>query len=331
MNAPLVSVIIPLYNAEHYIEQAVRSVLAQTLAALEVVVVDDHSTDGSLRRVQALAAEDARVRWLQTPANGGPGRARNLGMDAARGEWISMLDADDWYDAGRLQQLLDAARQLGLAIAADNQRFITDAAGGHQALLTPADEPSPQRLGVEDYLEGDRIHRTSRNLGLLKPMIRRDLLQQHGIRYDDERRRTIGEDFYFLLECMSHGGGLAYVSRPLYNYRTYDPNMLTKQLDLESYHAWREMHGRYEQLFDPGQQARASRLMQQRGRDIEQHIQFRRLVEPLKRGRLGEFVRVTVTNPKSILLLLRNLLEDPAALLLTARYLFRSIRHRLGT
>ena len=99
------SVVIPLYNKARYVEAAVRSALAQTLPALEVIVVDDGSSDGGPERVAALGNE--RVRLLRQ-ANAGVSAARNAGIAAARGDWIAFLDADDWHHPLLLAQLARA-------------------------------------------------------------------------------------------------------------------------------------------------------------------------------------------------------------------------------
>ena len=94
MSTPLVSIIIPAYNAAAFIRRAVKSALAQTWQPVEVIVVNDGSTDDTAAVVQSLCAQHPQLRLISTE-NGGVSRARNTGMDASRGEYLTFLDADD--------------------------------------------------------------------------------------------------------------------------------------------------------------------------------------------------------------------------------------------
>jgi glycosyltransferase len=95
MNAPKISVIVPVYNTEKYLRRCVDSILAQTYTDFELLLIDDGSTDGSPAICDEYAALDSRVRVFHKP-NGGVSSARNLGLDHARGEWITFCDADDY-------------------------------------------------------------------------------------------------------------------------------------------------------------------------------------------------------------------------------------------
>lgn len=94
---PLFSVIVPVYNAGPYLGPCVRSLLGQTRPELEVILVDDGSTDGSAALCDRYAAEDSRVRVIHQ-ANAGPGAARNRGLEAAAGDYLTFLDSDDFLD-----------------------------------------------------------------------------------------------------------------------------------------------------------------------------------------------------------------------------------------
>lgn len=109
------SVILPIYNAAAYAEEALRSLLGQTLRDIEVICVDDGSTDGTGDLLSALAEEDDRI-VVVSKANGGAGSARNAGLDVARGEYLSILDIDDFFESNMLECALNAARTDNLDI-----------------------------------------------------------------------------------------------------------------------------------------------------------------------------------------------------------------------
>lgn len=105
-----VSVIVPVYNAAEYLEQCIRSICAQTLQSIEIICVDDGSTDGSLEMLKKLAAEDERITVL-TQANAGAGAARNHGLQHAKGKYLSFLDADDFFEPNMLEEAFRAAEK----------------------------------------------------------------------------------------------------------------------------------------------------------------------------------------------------------------------------
>lgn len=103
-----VSVIIPVYNAEKHLEECVRSICAQTLQKIEIICVDDGSTDSSLEILNRLSQEDSRIIIAQQD-NAGAGAARNHGIRLAKGKYLSFLDADDFFDSHMLEKALEKA------------------------------------------------------------------------------------------------------------------------------------------------------------------------------------------------------------------------------
>ena len=114
---PLVSVVVPVFNAEKHLGQALDSLLAQTHGNLEVICVDDGSTDGTPQLLADYASRDGRVR-IFNQENAGPGVARNRGIERARGDYLYFLDADDWCDPSLLEKAVALLERTGANIAA---------------------------------------------------------------------------------------------------------------------------------------------------------------------------------------------------------------------
>lgn len=150
-----VSVIVPVYNCERYLRECLGSVLAQTHTALELIVVDDGSTDGSAAIADAAAAADPRVRVLHGP-NAGQAAARNRGLDIATGDYMAFVDADDTVHPRMLQTLLDATGRFGADAAscrfsrrplprhpAIRRRYVHEAGAACEKFLYQAPDVTP--------------------------------------------------------------------------------------------------------------------------------------------------------------------------------------------
>lgn len=112
---PLVSILLPAYNAERFLARAVASVREQTLTRWELLIVDDGSTDGTARLMADLAATDGRIRALTAGRNTGAAAARNLALAAAQGRFIAFLDADDTWLPGKLEAQVQHLTETGAA------------------------------------------------------------------------------------------------------------------------------------------------------------------------------------------------------------------------
>lgn len=113
---PGISVVMPVYNGERYVERAIRSVMAQTFGDWELIVVDDGSTDHTCAIVEALAAEDGRIRPVKNGENLGAARSRNRGMDLCRGDFVALLDGDDLWRPEKLARQRNLAERTGADI-----------------------------------------------------------------------------------------------------------------------------------------------------------------------------------------------------------------------
>ncbi len=148
---PVVSVVTPAFNTARYLADAVHSVLAQTFTDLELVLVDDGSTDDTLHVAQRLATEDARVRVVAIP-NGGPAGARNAALEAARGDFIALLDSDDVIFPHYL------ASQLAVLAASPDAAIVTANAVNRGGGANFDGKPYwPQTSGIQKLRLGDVI------------------------------------------------------------------------------------------------------------------------------------------------------------------------------
>jgi succinoglycan biosynthesis protein ExoO len=219
-DAPDVSFLIACYDARAYLAGAVRSALAQEGVAVEVIVVDDHSSDDSLSIAQGLAAADRRVRVLQTAVNAGPAGARNVAMAAARGTWLAVLDADDLIEPQRCRRLINAADAADADMIADDLLVFTDGVPGPgHPFLAPLRPGDDGWISITRYFAETRMFGRNPDLGFLKPMLRAVFVRTHDIRYDEGLR--VAEDDAFVIRLLRAGARYRLLREPLYRYRKH--------------------------------------------------------------------------------------------------------------
>lgn len=125
-NSPLVSIVMPAYNAAAFISESIRSVQEQTHQNWELLVIDDASQDNTLEIVQAMVAHDDRIRLHPLPTNQGAGFARNIGIKASEGEYICFLDADDLWKPEKLQKQLDFMNKHDVQVCYSSYELINE-------------------------------------------------------------------------------------------------------------------------------------------------------------------------------------------------------------
>lgn len=146
---PSVSVIMPAYNAERFIRQAIESVQSQTYNCWELLVIDDGSSDGTCAVVQELAEKDMRIRLIRNEKNIGVARTRNAGIDLAQGEMIAFLDSDDYWYPEKLEKQLYLAQQTGAdAVYCSYMMKYEDGSGTEKQFCVPQETDFEQMLSV---------------------------------------------------------------------------------------------------------------------------------------------------------------------------------------
>ncbi|MGD1919826.1 MAG: glycosyltransferase family 2 protein [Pleurocapsa sp.] len=229
---PEVSIIIPVYNSEAYIAQAIESVLNQTYSNFEIILVDDASTDSTIEVARSF--QDKRLKIISNKQNRGVSYGRNCGIKAAKGNWIALLDSDDWYAPERLEKLLLVANQENADLVADDLNLISDRESQPWSTLLQEKEQRSSLVRLIDPVEfviSDRPNpiNAKRNwsFGYTKPLMRREFLLQHGIDYDETIH--VGEDYVLYLECLRHQARFALVPKAYYYYRTRVISLSTRK------------------------------------------------------------------------------------------------------
>ena len=211
---PQISVIVPVYNVEKYVEKCVRSILDQTFHDLEVVCVDDGSTDNSLRILNKLAAEDPRVRVFST-TNQGAGLCRNKGLDEATGQYISFVDADDFLAPSACEILLRTLQQDNLDIATCWFYYCNDS-GQTKPFIAGLELDHKEIL---DRANGDSLEEFAKFAFAITSvwgkLYRREIIENTRIRFPAGHV----EDMPFSVECFLQAKRVKRIPDMLYYYR----------------------------------------------------------------------------------------------------------------
>lgn len=214
---PKVSLIMPIYNSGKVLGIALDSLLGQTLQEVEVIAVDDGSTDDSVRILTERAASDTRLRLFRQEKNGGTLSARNRGIRESRGEYLMFLDPDDFFDRDAAEKLSALADLEHADVIHFGTKEFTRTGDTTKQLYdwTPPQEKRITGNGmvIRDLLNGGH------GWSLCFKMIRRDICCKALADLHDFFC-IMGEDFYFYLAVAFHAGSFLQISQQYYNYDT---------------------------------------------------------------------------------------------------------------
>lgn len=215
-----ISVIIPIYNRQDVIEECVRSVCAQSHKELEIILIDDGSTDRSPQICRELAAADSRIRFLEC-AHSGVSGARNEGLNAAQGDYLFFVDSDDVIHPRLLEALLRGMERHGAGIGGTGIITVPEARW-HKVAPRIQQETG---CGEIEYLPHEEvlhaIFRSTTPVNLIGGvMLRRDLMGETRF-YQD---LCIGEDFWFIYQNLIKGTGAVFLKEKWYYCRLHRTN-----------------------------------------------------------------------------------------------------------
>lgn len=212
-SGPEVSVLIPIYNVERYLERCLDSLAGQTFCDFEAICVNDGSTDGSRAIVQRYLDADARFRVIDK-ANSGYGASMNRGLDAARGRYVAILESDDFFEPDALALLHDAAEKNGADVAKANFYLYWSRPEERRELFRVVDD----REAGSTLRPLDDVAVFFRKPSIWSALYRRDSLEEGAIRFLETPGASY-QDSGFSFKVWASAERVAFVDAPVLNYR----------------------------------------------------------------------------------------------------------------
>jgi glycosyltransferase involved in cell wall biosynthesis len=235
-----VSVIIPVYNTADYLPQCLDSLMNQTLENIEILCVDDGSSDRSPEIIREYQKKDPRIRLI-CQQNLGGGAARNRGMQEAAGEYLSFLDSDDYFEPTMLQEMAECMDRTESDICVVKVRF------WHEDLGIYTDEVSAMR---EEFLPEKEVFSWQDMPGYIfntfhnwpwNKMFRRSFVQEKGLTFQEIRRTN---DLFFTCTALVNAKKITTLKKPMVNYRvgiTGNCQSTNRESPLDFYQAFRKL------------------------------------------------------------------------------------------
>lgn len=218
---PLVSVIMPAYNAEKFIEQAIESVSAQTCKDWELLVLDDGSSDSTVEIVARAAAKDVRICLIKNPNNMGAAKTRNCGLDLCQGDYVAFLDSDDVWYPEKLEKQLGCLMKSGADLCYTSYALV-----GEDGEKVRADYVVPEQATLDCMLKQNII-------GCSTVLMKRELMEQRRFRED-----FYHEDYVLWLSLLRDGYSAVGCAEVLTAWRYQETS--------RSYNKWRSMKNRWD-------------------------------------------------------------------------------------
>lgn len=221
-----VSVGLAVFNGERYLQQCLDSLTCQTLEELEIIVVDDGSTDNSTTICDLYEAKDSRIKVIRKP-HGGLASARQTALEVSMGDYFCVCDADDWMEQEMYERLRDKAVETGAdVVMCDYWREYGD--GYSKLSVYNREVPSDNRQIISDVLNG------MFPFSIWNKLFKRDIFERYALSWNPNV--NMGEDFLMTLKIFQNSIKLTYLPLPLYHYRRVTGgNSYTNRITMSSY------------------------------------------------------------------------------------------------
>jgi succinoglycan biosynthesis protein ExoU len=304
--ASCADVLIAARDRADTIERAVLSALSQPEVDT-VIVVDDGSTDDTSARAIKCAPYGKRLIVERLNFSAGPSAARNVAIEISKSPWLAILDGDDFILPGRIGKLLSLSADWDFV--ADDPLQISEDRVGHEAPTSMLSEASrePHRIDLEEFVRGNVARRGAlrRELGFVKPLIRRSFLDRHGLRYDEELH--LGEDYLLYACALAAGARFRLVQAAGYV-------SVMRADSLSARHSKQDL----ERLRDSDCKLMAITTLTLRERralnahysSVDCRVQWLTVIEAFKSRRLLDFLAPFVRSPTVALYITTRLLEE---------------------
>lgn len=216
---PLVSIIVPIYNAEKYLEKCIESIVNQTYTNIEIILVDDGSPDNSAILCDEYAEKDGRIKVVHK-ANGGVSSARNAGLDIAQGDYVSFVDADDWIEPNYCSALLAGRAEDAELVVAETVNIYEDRRVYPQIPISGRYSLEGLKSDFQKLFSAGLINTPCAKLYRAETV--------DGLRFDESV--ALGEDILFNLAYMEKCENIVFIPNVIYNYNRMSEDSATKKL-----------------------------------------------------------------------------------------------------
>lgn len=210
---PLVSVIVPIYNVEKYLSKCIDSITNQTLTNIEIILVNDGSTDNSGIIADEYAKNDNRIKVIHKE-NGGQGSARNIGIELASGEYIGFVDSDDWIDLDMYDKLYNAAINNKASIAVCNRRVLDDNYNIKTVVNIKEKIIEDVKSNIVNYIVDDLLYKHT--VVVYNKIYKSEIIKENKI-YFKEVREVGSEDTLFNYQVLFYTSKIVAINNTYHN------------------------------------------------------------------------------------------------------------------